>query len=240
LGLNIEDEKEIVDNNIIEEGEMIITEENQVENGVEEEFNISNYREEDKVEEYGDFGIDDKEEEIGNNESLEIMDMGQEKESHEPPKRYNLRPNRTPNYSHRFALLSVHAGVRKWGEKAREAIRDELKMLKKENVFEEISNPSTEQMKKALMIHCFMVEKRDGRIKARAVADGRSQIRYTEEETYSPMVKLESIMLNAFIDAHEGRYVATVDIKVAFLKAKVPNNMELIVKMTGELAQIMC
>jgi hypothetical protein len=57
---------------------------------------------------------------------------------------------------------------------------------------------------------------------------------------YSPMVKLESIMLNAFIDAHEGRYVATVDIKGAFLKAKVPNKKELIVKMTGELAQIMC
>jgi len=138
LGLNIEEEKEILNNNIIEEGEMIITEENQVENGIAEEFNISNYREEDKVEEYGDFGIDDKEEEIGNNESLEIMDMGQEKESHEPPKRYNLRPNRTPNYSHRFALLSVHAGVRKWVEKAREGIRDELKMLKKENVFEEV------------------------------------------------------------------------------------------------------
>jgi hypothetical protein len=146
----------------------------------------------------------------------------------------------TPNYSLRFALFSVHAGVRKWGEKAREAIRDELKMLKKENVFKEVSNQTTEQIKKALMIHCFVVEKRDGRIKARAVADGRSQTRYTEEETYSPTVKLKSIMLNAFIDAHEGRYVATVDIKGAFLKAKVPNNMELIVKMTGELAQIMC
>jgi len=88
--------------------------------------------------------------------------------------------------------------------------------------------------------HCFVVEKRDGKIKARAVADGRSQIPYTEEETYSPMVKLESIMLNAFIDAHEGRYVATVDIKGAFLKGKAPDNMELIVKMTGELSQIMC
>jgi hypothetical protein len=113
-------------------------------------------------------------------------------------------------------------------------------MLKKENVFEEVSNPTAEQVKKALMIHCFMVEKRDGRIKARAVADGRSQIRYTEEEPYSPTVKLESIMLNAFIDAYEGGYVATVDIKGAFLKAKVPNNMELIVKITGELAKIMC
>ncbi len=58
--------------------------------------------------------------------------------------------------------------------------------------------------RKALMIHCFVVEKRDGRIKARAVADGRTQQRYTEEETYSPTVKLESILLNAFVDAYEG------------------------------------
>ena len=129
---------------------------------------------------------------------------------------------------------------RKWGEKAKEAIREDLRTLKKEEVFEEIRNPTSEQVKKALMIHCFVVEKRDGRIKARAVADGRSQVRYTEEETYSPTVKLESIMLNAFVDAHEGRYVATVDIKGAFLKAKVSKEMELIVKISGELSQIMC
>jgi len=54
---------------------------------------VSDVREGDKVEEYDDFGIDDKEEEIGNNESPKIMDMDQEKENHEPPKRYNLRSN---------------------------------------------------------------------------------------------------------------------------------------------------
>ena len=53
-------------------------------------------------------------------------------------------------------------------------------------------------------------------------------------------VKLESIMLNAFIDAFEGQHVITIDIKGAFLKAKVSDNMELMVKMTGKLAQIMC
>jgi hypothetical protein len=95
-------------------------------------------------------------------------------------------------------------------------------------------------MRKALMVHCFLTEKRDGKINARAVADGRGQQRYTEEETYSPTVRLESIMLSAFIDAHEGRHVATVDIKGAFLKAKVPEDLELIVKMTGELAELMC
>jgi hypothetical protein len=89
------------------------------------------------------------------------------------------------------------------------------------------------------MIHCFVIEKRDGRIKARAVADGRSQQRYSEEETYSTTVRLESILLNAFIDAHEGRFVATVDIKGAFLKAKVPDDLELIIKMTGDLMDLM-
>jgi hypothetical protein len=63
-------------------------------------------------------------------------------------------------------------------------------MFKKEGVFEKVENPTEQQKKKALTIHCFVIEKRDGRIKARAVADGRSQQRYTEEETYSPTVKL--------------------------------------------------
>jgi len=94
-----------------------------------------------------------------------------------------------------------------------------------------------EQRKRALRIHCFLTEKRDGRIKARAVADGRTQKRYTMEETYSPTVKLESIMLCTLIEALEERFVATVDIKGAFLKAKVPEDMELIVKMDGELAE---
>jgi hypothetical protein len=48
-------------------------------------------------------------------------------------------------------------------------------------------------------MHCFIVEKRDGRIKALAVADGRSQ----EEEIYSPTVCLESIMLSCLIDAYD-------------------------------------
>jgi hypothetical protein len=85
-----------------------------------------------------------------------------------------------------------------------------------------------------------MTEKHDGRIKARAVADGRSQTRYSKEQNYSPTVKLESIMLCSMIDALEGRYVTTVDIKGAFLKARAPKDLELLVKMDGELASIFC
>jgi hypothetical protein len=102
----------------------------------------------------------------------------------------------------------------------------------KEQVFQEMKQPTIEQKRKALFIHCFVVEKRDGRIKARAVADRRTQLRYSEEETYSPTVKLESIMLTGMVDAFEGRKIVMVDIKGAFLKAKVPEGMELVVKMT--------
>jgi len=56
---------------------------------------------------------------------------------------------------------------------------------------------------------------------------------------YSPTMRLESTMLSTLIDAFEKHHVRTVDIKEAFLKAKVPDNMELIVKMEGDLAILM-
>jgi hypothetical protein len=85
-----------------------------------------------------------------------------------------------------------------------------------------------------------MTKKRDGRIKARAVANGRSQVWYLEEQTYSPTVRLESLLLCSLIDALEGHDIITIDIKGAFLKANVPNELDLIVKMDGDLARIFC
>jgi hypothetical protein len=150
---------------------------------------------------------------------------------------HNLRPNRERNYPYRFTFLSVKEGLRWFGEDGKEAILDELNLFLNEKVFKSIKNLTDEQRRKALRTHCFLSEKRDGRIKARAMADGRTQIRYTMEETYSPTVKLESIMLCTLIIALEARHVATVDIKGAFLKAKVPDGLELIVRMDDELAK---
>jgi hypothetical protein len=127
--------------------------------------------------------------------------------------RYNLRPNR---YLYKYSFLSLHTGVKRWGDRAKDAIKDELNMLIKEKVFVEVMNPTENQVKKALMIHCFVIEKGYGRIKARALADGCGQQRYAKEETYSPTVKMESIFLNAFFDVHGGRHVVTIDIKEAF------------------------
>jgi hypothetical protein len=158
----------------------------------------------------------------------------------EDKKTYNLRPSRNRDYSYRFAMVSVKTGLEKWGDKAKDALLDELNLFIKEKVFEQVVSPSKEQKKSALRVHCFMTEKRDGRIKARAVADGRSQVRYLEEQTYSPTVRLESLMLCSLIDALEGRDVITIDIKGAFLKAHVPKELDLIVKMDGDLARIFC
>ncbi len=38
--------------------------------------------------------------------------------------RHNLRPNRERNYSYRFTFLSVREGLRRFGEKGKEAILD--------------------------------------------------------------------------------------------------------------------
>lgn len=82
----------------------------------------------------------------------------------------------------------MKAGLQRWGERAREALKNELNLFIQEEVFENIENINEEQKRNALRMHCFIVEKRDEKIIARAVADGRAQNRYFEEETYSPKV----------------------------------------------------
>ncbi len=53
-----------------------------------------------------------------------------EKENQNPEeRRYSLRPNRELNYSHKNSFLSVHASLNIWGDKAKEAVKEELKMF---------------------------------------------------------------------------------------------------------------
>lgn len=74
-----------------------------------------------------------------------------------PEKRYNSRPNWVLSY--KFAFLSVHAGVKKWGDRAREASRDTLKMLIKEKVFVEGKHPIMLQTRNTLVVHCLSLRK---------------------------------------------------------------------------------
>ena len=55
-------------------------------------------------------------------------------------------------------------------------------------------------------------------IKVRECADGRKQQdRLSREDTSSPTVSTEGLMLSCMIDAMEGREVATADIPGSFL-----------------------
>jgi hypothetical protein len=79
---------------------------------------------------------------------------------------------------------------------------------------------SANEKSKALEHLMFLKEKHCGKIKGCGCADGRKQRVYTmKQESSSPTVVIESIMLSCATDAEERRHVATVDITGAFMQA---------------------
>jgi hypothetical protein len=69
-------------------------------------------------------------------------------------------------------------------------------------------------------------------------ADGRKQQEYlTKEETSSPTVAIESVMLSCTIDAHEGRNVATADIPGAFMQTDMGGTVHMMLE--GKMAELL-
>ena len=88
---------------------------------------------------------------------------------------------------------------------------------------------------------CLLIEKRDGTIKAREVADGSSQRRrpgYKKEDSASPTVATESIFITGAIEAHEGRKVNRYDIPGAYLHAECKEGHQYM-RLDGQLAELM-
>ena len=137
-------------------------------------------------------------------------------------------------------------GIQKFGDKGKQAVIDEMKQLHNRTVFKPINiNELDDKARRTAMESLlFLLEKRDGRIKARNVADGRKQrIWMSKEEAASPTVALESVMLSAVIDAKEEREVAVVDIPNAFVqteneKLKEHHKTDML-KIKGRLADIL-
>jgi hypothetical protein len=91
----------------------------------------------------------------------------------------------------------------------------------------------------ALRAISVVKEKRSGRIKGRTVADGRPQRElYTKEESSSPTVSTDTLMLSLLIDTTERRDVATADVAGAYLHAELKDFT--LLKMEGESVDIMC
>jgi hypothetical protein len=88
----------------------------------------------------------------------------------------------------------------------------------------------------------FLVKKRDGRVKARSCTNGSTQQEYiNKEDTASPTVATESILLTSAIEAKENRDVMSADIPNAFVQTDMEINEDEKMTMTicGPLADML-
>ena len=137
--------------------------------------------------------------------------------------------------------MSAKKGIRKHGKVAIEAIFKEYAQLDDLDVFRSIaaSSLTKEQKNEALRLITVIKEKRCGKIKGRACADGRPQRKYIpKEDATAPTVSLEGLILSILIDAKEGNDVATADVAGAFLKGLM--DAFVLIKLKDEEVDILC
>ena len=131
---------------------------------------------------------------------------------------YNLRPRREPDFGHLHTTSeqivmtqhSVTKGLKLFGDAGTDAVVKELKQLHERKVIEPVDCKAMtrEDKQQALQYLMFLKEKRCGKIKGRGCADGRKQRLYmSKDETSSPTVSIESVMLSCVIDADERLHI---------------------------------
>ena len=68
----------------------------------------------------------------------------------------------------------------------------------------------------------FLTEKHDGSAKARTCVDGNKQHLWTnKEDSASPTILLESVMITSVIDAKEGCNIEVINIPNGFVQTKM-------------------
>jgi hypothetical protein len=140
-----------------------------------------------------------------------------------------------------LSQFGVNKGIKLFGQDGVDAVLKELSQLHNRKVVvpEDPKQLTREQKHKALQYLMFLKRKRCGMIKGRGCADGRKQRAYTsKEETSSPTVATESLMLSCIIDAKEKRDVATADIPNAFMQADMEGE-EVLMKLEGTMAELL-
>jgi hypothetical protein len=97
------------------------------------------------------------------------------------------------------------------------------------------------ECKEVLESHLFLKEKRDTTVKGQMVAGGNKQRGKIDKlDASSPTAALESVLLTAVIDAHEGRNVAVIDIPNAFVQTSLEDDADkAIMRLQGKLAELM-
>jgi hypothetical protein len=115
---------------------------------------------------------------------------------------------------------NLKRGLEMFGQAAIDAVAKEVQQLHdRKTIRPRYAHELTmEEKRRALGYLMFLKEKRCGTIKGRGCAEGRKQRIYkTKEETSSPTVRTESLMLSCVIDTKEGRNVITADVPGAFM-----------------------
>ena len=142
---------------------------------------------------------------------------------------------------------SLQKGIAKFGERGRESALKEMKQLHDRVCWKPLHKHELNDIekKRALESLIFITEKRDGTVKARHCANGSTQRAYMDrEETSSPTVSTESVLLTAVIEAEERRDVATLDVPNAFIQTAVEEKDKegnrTIMKIRGVLVDILC
>ena len=136
-------------------------------------------------------------------------------------------------------------GLQVFGDNGENAAKKELDQLHRRTCFSPlaISKLTHDEKAKAQAALMFLTEKRDGTIKGRMVYNGKPTREWlSREDSASPTVSLESLMLTVIVDAIEKRDVMTCDIPNAFIQADVPilaNNERIVMKITGVLVKLL-
>jgi hypothetical protein len=140
----------------------------------------------------------------------------------------------------------VQRGLKKFGDKGKQAASKEMDQLHKRNCFTpmdifKLSAPEKKKAQEALM---FLMEKRDGTIKGRMVYNGKPTREWLSKEgAASPTASLESIMLTAIVDAKEKRDVMSANTPNAFIQTAMPPTKRgqdrVIIKITGVLVDLL-
>ena len=131
---------------------------------------------------------------------------------------------------HEQKILSLHKGLKVWGEKGLAAVKAELSQIHFRNVFTPVDPEtlSSKEKAEALESHLFLEEKRNLDKKGRIVAGGNKQRDYTpKQEASSPTSHTEAVFSTATIDAMENRDVAIVDIPNAFVQTDLVKTISL-------------
>jgi hypothetical protein len=136
--------------------------------------------------------------------------------------------------------MKKRKGLRMFGDAGIEAVLKELQQLHDQKVLAPNSahSLSANEKQAALQYLMFLKQKCNGTIKGCGCADGWKQWEcITKEDSSSPTVAIECILISSVLDAMEGCDVATVDIPGAFMQADMDKVVHM--KLEGKMADLL-